>query len=136
MITRMIECTDAAKFNYGRFMVGWFNSEEAGRRELIEGEPGQLLMHRWPRNAFMVLDLVTGEGALFTPIGLVYQLNEKHQVWVCPLFEHFLAWLEQFLKEGGDATVHARLAELPATLELPTGEYALFGHRRTRTAAP
>ena len=68
------------------------------------------------------LRLQTGEGAMFRPGGSPAADLDKHAVWVCPLFQPFLAWLyEQDLTD---------LDALPAHVELPDAEFAFAGYRR------
>jgi hypothetical protein len=69
----------------------------------------------------MVTDLQTGEGAIFRPGGLASYDLDKHQLWVCVLFEDFLTWLyKQALTD---------LQALLRRVELDT-ESVLWGHRR------
>ena len=75
----------------------------------------------WAPHHIMVTDLQTGEGAIFRLGGLASYDLDKHQLWVCVLFEDFLTWLYK-----QDLTV---LQALPRRVELDT-ESALWGHRR------
>ena len=47
----------------------------------------------WAPHHIMATDLQTSEGAIFHPGGLARYDLDKHQLWVCVLFEDFLAWL-------------------------------------------
>lgn len=52
-----------------------------------------------------------------------HDLNEKHKIWVCPLYEPFLEWLyRQDVRDLGKLPDHV-------TLEAPA---ALWGYRRDR----
>lgn len=129
MITKFIEATNEVNgrpFNYGKFMVARFTSEEWRRRTVIENPHGEAihLLSRcgWESGHVMVFDLQTGEGALFRPGGYVKADLDKHKVWVCPLFEPFLAWLY-----GQDL---ADLDQLPAHVHLKDAPAAMAGYRR------
>ena len=70
-----------------------------------------------------MLDLQTGEGALVRPYGHAKCDFDKHQVWVCPLFEPFLKWLyEQNLAEI-DRLPAAVKIDNPASA-MPAGDQA------------
>lgn len=132
MISKIIEASnrDAGGFNWGKFMVARFTDEWLRKPAVrVDGEhmPSSAatpLLARcgWTHDHILVMDLQTGEGALFRPGGYAKSdLDQKHRIWVCPLFEPFLTWLyEQPL---GD------LAALPAhvTLDAPS---AMQGYRR------
>lgn len=123
MKTRIIEATNG--FNWGKFLIGRFD-EEFDHRSAVD--PTLAPMHRWDRNNLLVLDLATGEGAIFRPGGSVdYDLNQKHQIWVCPMYEPFLRWLY--------AQPHPfDLDALPARVDVDPERKlsALHGYRRTR----
>lgn len=73
-----------------------------------------------------MLDLETGEGALFLPGGYASADLDKHKVWVCPLFEPFLAWLyKQDLQD---------LSKLPDLVDLPDAPFQWSGYRRSGVA--
>lgn len=124
MITKFIEATDATEFNWGKFAVCRFTSEEWARRSEIGG---RLMLNErgWGPEHLLVLDLQTGEGSIFEPHGYARSdLNEKHQIWVCPMFEPFLAWLyKQDLTD---------LEKLPAVVNLGDVPTSMRGHRRMR----
>jgi len=108
--------------NHGKFLVGRFTREEWARRSAVDNF--LLLGGRgWSEDHILVLDLQTGEGAIFKPGGLARADLTKHRVWVCPLFEPFLEWLYQ-----QDLT---DLSKLPRLVEFPNAEFALHGYRRT-----
>ena len=110
MITKLIEATNIAVGgpNWGKFLVGRFDNEWEYQSRIDRGT----LLSRigWAKNVIMVFDLQTGEGALFRPGGLASADLNKHRIWVCPMFEPFLAWLyKQDLTD---------LQALPAIVEL------------------
>jgi hypothetical protein len=75
----------------------------------------------WSPRHVWVFDLQTGEGAIFPFGGHAPADLAKHRIWVCPLFEPFLAWLyRQNLSE---------LEQLPQLVELDA-EFAIHGYRR------
>jgi hypothetical protein len=119
METKIIETHGAG--NWGKFLVARFTHERGYASALPEAE-GSLPLARWAPNILLVLDLATGEGALFRPGGLPAADLEKHQVWVCPLFEGFLEWLYR-----QDLTF---LADLPPVVHLPDNEFSFAGRRR------
>jgi hypothetical protein len=125
MQTRIIEATQKADEgpNWGKFCVARFDTEWAQPSAI--GYPGLGLLDQcgWSRKHLWVLDCQTGEGAFFKPGGYAqYDLNEKHKIWVCPLFEPFLEWLyEQDLSD---------LNALPDLVELSGAPAALSGYRR------
>lgn len=110
--------------NWGKFGVGRFTAEEWGyRTHMREGLELPLLSGRgWSSDHLLVLDLQTGEGAIFRPGGSASSdLNDRHQIWVCPLFEPFLEWL--YKQDTSD------LSKLPALVDIEA-PYAMHGHRR------
>lgn len=122
MLSRIIEVTNGP--NWGKFMVARFDADEWRRRcALGDAFEGALLRELgWSQDHVWVLDLQTGEGALFRPGGLARADLNKHRIWVCPMFEPFLVWLyQQNLLD---------LSALPALVELPEAEFALHGYRR------
>lgn len=163
MRTRFVEATQAVEggFNHGKFMVALFTSEEwqmistvdewylTGIREAVTARS---LLRRcgWtPRHA-LVLDLATGEGALFLPGGIPKADLEKHRVWVCPMFEPFLGWLYEHVAKVGeerppspsigfvgtlpewpDTGSRGWFAALPPLVELPHAPQSQYGYRRS-----
>jgi hypothetical protein len=121
MQSKFIEATNGPQ-NWGKFMVGRFTQEEWMTRSAVEPERGLIAGRGWSRDHLLVVDLQTGEGAIFRPGGVAgYDLN-KHAIWVCPLFEPFLTWLyEQDLSD---------LDALPAYVDLPDAEFMMSGYRR------
>lgn len=128
METVFIEATHGPqRFNHGKFMVARFTADEWSRRSVVDG---RVLAHTggWTHGHVLVLDLQTGEGAIFRPGGKAsYDLGHKHQIWVCPLYEAFLDWLYQ-----QDLT---DLQKLPPLVELPDAPAGLCGYRRDRGGA-
>lgn len=125
MKTKFIEFTN--DFNWGKFLVGEFEPEEWARQSQLDEALGERLLsgRGWGRQHFLVLDLQTGEGAMFMPVGSAHHdLCMKHQVWVCPMFEPFLLWLyEQPLDD---------IESLPSIVTVPRDSVpsALQGYRR------
>lgn len=123
MNTVFIEATSPAG-NWGKFAVCRWDQHEWARLSQLPDQPGLpvLALHgRRPEHVW-VLDLATGEGAHFVPGGLAVADLEKHAVWVCPLFEHFLAWL--YRQDLSD------LDKLPRYVEIPDAPFAMSGRRR------
>lgn len=123
MKTRIVEATNG--FNWGKFLLGQFDTEYEFRSAVLEGSNP---VRRWRPTDVLVFDLATGEGAIFFPGGSVeYDLNMKHQIWVCPMYEPFLRWLY-------DQPLPIDLDSLPASVNVdPEGKLsALYGRRRTR----
>lgn len=124
MITKFIEATDATEFNWGKFMVCRFEPGEWARQSEINNR-STLMARGWTRDNVLVVDLATGEGAIFNPHGsAIHDLNEKHQIWVCPMFEPFLTWL--YRQDLTD------LAALPGMVSLGNVPTSLAGYRRQR----
>ena len=122
MLTKIIEATNGEK-NWGKFLIGRFDTE--WERPAVYSPLSSSLLQRvgWGRNHLLVLDLQTGEGAVFNPGGLAKADLDKHRVWVCPLFEPFLEWLyKQDL---------SNLGRLPDSIDLPDAKFALWGYRRS-----
>jgi hypothetical protein len=121
VITKFIEVTNDNQ-NWGKFMLMRFDTEfeyvsTIGRSKLLRSIG-------WSSDQLWVLDLQTCEGVAIRPGGNAHYDLEKHKVWVCPMFEPFLVWLyKQDLKD---------LNELPAMVNLPDAEFAMFGYRRER----
>lgn len=123
MQTKIIEAT-SPQGNYGKFLLGRMDAEW-GRKSVIERPiQGLALLYSlgWVPEHLWVLDLQTGEGALFRPDGLASADLNKHQIWVCPLYEEFLKWL--YLQDLTD------LAQLPETIEIDA-PFSMQGYRRS-----
>lgn len=120
MITKFIEATNGPR-NWGKFMLASFSKEEWLAQSTIDKRP--LLAGRgWSYLHILVLDLQTGEAALFVPGGFASGDLNKHKIWVCPLFEPFLTWL--YMQDVSD------FDKLPAHIDLPEAEFAVYGYRR------
>lgn len=119
MKTKIIEASNG--FNWGKFMVARFDKELV-RASVFEKVP-LLLACGWdPLQHLLVVDLQTGEGAIFRHGGFAEADLEKHRVWVCPLFQPFLEWFYQQDISDLDA--------LPDAVMLPEAPTALLGYRR------
>jgi hypothetical protein len=132
VLTTIVELTNG--INWGKFMLARFDSEEWGRRTLVDDSPFPLLMRcGWTFEHVWVLDLATGEGALFKPGGQVAIDLEKHRVWVCPMFEVFLGWFYAHPECWLDLAAVPQLITL--TDEETRAASALYGRRRSGPAA-
>lgn len=123
MQTKFIETTntDAGGMNWGKFMVARFTESEWERRSEVGGQI-MLAERGWSKDNLLVLDLQTGEGAVFKPKGYAKGDLDQHALWVCPLFEPFLGWLyEQDLTD---------IEKLPALVKIKNPASALYGYRR------
>lgn len=85
-------------FNWGKFAVGQFEGSEWSYQSVVEnddmGVSTSLLRGRgWSPDHLWVMDLQTGEAALFMAGGNAHADLDRHKIWVCPMFEPFLAWL-------------------------------------------
>ena len=122
MISRFIEATDGTEFNWGKFVLMRFDESEWKYQSAIE-ERSLLSGRGWCREHLIAFDLQTGEGAFFLPGGLAaHDLNDKHKIWVCPLFEPFLDWL--YHQDTSD------LEALPPLVNLGNVPTSLAGYRR------
>lgn len=119
MRTTFIEAT-SKQGNWGKFMIGRFDADELERRSVVDG--GRFVQSRgWdPRSHVLVMDMQTGEGAMFRLGGYAKADLEKHKIWVCVLFEAFLQWIYE----------QPDLDMLPASIELDV-PLAFAGYRRT-----
>lgn len=127
MDLHFIEATNGG--NHGKFAVGRFTRDEWAIPSALPGVEEQSLLwergwspqvHRW------VLDLQTGEGALFRLGGVASADLNRTRIWVCPLFEPFLTWLYQYRP----ARPEAWWSELPRLVELPDAPFSFHGYRR------
>src|SRR4030095_16020542 len=130
MDTRFVEVTNGTN-NWGKFAVCRFTAEEWRYRSAIDPEHPLISGRGWTPAHVLVLDLQTGEGAVFAPWGLAAgALNEKHKSWVWPLFEPFLNWLYARHQAGGT------FETLPVHVDLPNAPFAMRGSRREGKAEP
>lgn len=104
--------------NWGKFMVGVFDTEEVNRTSAVDG---RLMVwgRGWGPGHILVVDLQTGEGAIFRMGGSATADLAKHSVWVCVLFEAFLDWLYH----------QPDPMNLPPLIELDV-PFAMAGYRR------
>lgn len=122
MKTKIIEATNGPR-NWGKFLVGKFDIEWKRRSEVATDLTMPLLgAIGWSDRHIHVLDLQTGEGAVFGPWGSASADLNKHKIWVCPLFEPFLIWLYE--------QSPIDLDKLPDHVDLPKAEFAMSGFRR------
>lgn len=112
--------------NHGKFMVGVFDDEWAWRSGIDDGRPLLPLCGWWHPDHVWVMDLQTGEGCYVRPGGYAHADLQKHAVWVCPLFEPWLEWLYERVKETGIEGI----GDLPRVVDLPDAEFAFAGYRR------
>ena len=126
MKTKLVEVTNGP-LNWGKFLVGRFDGEWSRDSMVAKGQT-LLSTIGWSPEHILVLDLQTGEGAVFKPGGLPsYDLN-KHRVWVCPLFEPMLTWL--YKQDLSD------IAKLPDLVDLKDAPFAMSGFRREGPTLP
>jgi len=127
MITHFLEATNGPR-NWGKFMIARFDEREWAYRSALPEDGMPLIRGRgWSPRHFWMLDLQTGEGAIFMPGGLASADLHKHQIWTCPMFPPTLAWLyEQDLTD---------LTKLPAHIDLPDVEFQWAGSRGAGPAA-
>lgn len=120
MKTKLIEVTNGNK-NWGKMMLGRFDTEWSHESAI---SPGMKLLggRGWTPDHLLVLDIETGEGAVFKMGGLAKHDLEKHRIWVCPMFEPFLEWLYQ--QDTAD------LDKLPAMVDLKDAPFEMYGYRR------
>jgi hypothetical protein len=120
MRTKFIEATNCP-MNWGKFMIGEFTAEEWALRSQVDDR--SIIRGRgWSSKHKLVLDLQTGEGAVFSPGGYAKADLDKHKIWVCPLFEPFLEWFYKQDLSDIDA--------LPTHVDLPDAPFSMSGYRR------
>jgi len=119
----LFEASSGWAKNYGTFAVGRLGSEELRQESAYYPGSSALGQRKYDERKLWAMDMVTCEGAAFDPkADLVSQL-ERHQIWVCVLYEPFLRWLgQQDLRD---------LSILPRKVDLPDVPPALVGYRRT-----
>lgn len=107
--------------NWGKFAVGRFGPDEWGwmsetKLESGEANPYSVLgQNGWGRDHLFIMDLATGEGAIFRPGGGSARGDLlKTQLWVCVLFEAFLTWLYQQARARGGRLSESDLEALAA----------------------
>lgn len=120
MKIKFIEVTNG-NLNWGKFALMRFDSEWEYESKIAPGT--KLLSGRgWGPEHLLILDLQTGEGAVFRPGGVVKHDLEKKRIWVCPMYEPFLEWL--YRQDLSD------LGKLPAFLDLKDAPFEWRGYRR------
>jgi hypothetical protein len=123
---KFIEITNGPA-NWGKFAVATFTPEEWQQRAVIDGH--SIIAGRgWTDRHVWVLDLQTGEGAMFRPGGSAKHDLDKHAIWVCPMYQPMLEWL--YSRVGDAKDVAAAIAALPDHVDLPDAPFALSGYRR------
>jgi len=123
MKIKLIEVTNGPQ-NWGKFLLGRFD-DEWEYKSVIDGR--SIIGGRgWDRDTLLVLDLQTGEGALFRPGGLASADLNKHKIWVCPMYEPFLTWL----------WAQKNPFDIPAHVDLPEAEFQMAGYRRPGPEVP
>jgi hypothetical protein len=134
MKTKIIQVTNN-DLNWGKFLVGEFDEREWDVPcAFPEGSTISMMRARgMHKDQYLVLDLETKEGAVFGLTGSSRaDLNDKHRIWVCPMYEPFLEWLyasyRDYLSHIG--TNLDWLERLPASLDLKDAEFAMAGYRR------
>lgn len=125
MLSKFVEVTN--NFNWGKFLVCQFSPEEWAKRSEITGD-GLLKGRGWTLAHLWVMDLQTGEGAYFRPGGHPVADLQKHQIWVCPMYQLFLAKLYEHKDWCADITRIPDLITL--TAEESKHASALYGFRR------
>lgn len=80
---------------WGKFMVGQFDPYDWATTSEVDRGKGLLRGRGWGPEHHLVLDLQTGQGAVFAvQAGGVAEADvNKARIWVCPLFRPFLRWL-------------------------------------------
>lgn len=129
--------------NHGKFMVALFEHGEWARPSAMDAHMGHAtsLVGRtgWTHEHVLVMDLETGEGAMFKPGGSPSADLDKHKVWVCPMFEPFLEWLyghvrsvkvDLYVGEHRVEDFPVWFATLPEIVELPDADFEWAGYRR------
>lgn len=132
MRVRFVEVTNG--FNFGKFAVCRFEEHELAYTSVLDATMGMQIRliggRGWGPDHLLILDLQTGEGAMFRPGGLARADLNKHKIWVCPMFEPFLAWA--WKQDLSDLDVLPALVEL-TELEAPS---SMHGYRRTGVQEP
>lgn len=129
MKRRFFEATN--EFNWGKFVVVCFDSEWSVK-SAIDGN-GLLRSRGWGPQHLLVGDVQTGEAAMFAvrSTGVPHVDLEKHQIWVCPMFEPFLEWL---YVQDIDA-LFSGPEDQSVLVELPDAVPSWAGYRRPGPAA-
>lgn len=121
MRTYLFEATNGV--NWGKFIVGVLDTEWSWSSS-AEPDAARRLLHTqgWSGRHIWVLDIATGEGALFHHGGYARGDLNRHRIHVCLLFEAFLTWLyEQDISD---------IESLPRLIRVPDVEPGMHGYRR------
>lgn len=119
MDVKFVEATNGPQ-NWGKFAVLKFDDDEWKELSAVDQRP--LLAGRgWGRDHVMVVDLQTGEGAFFFPGGIHWSDMDKHQIWVCPMYEHAL----RTICDGEHDPM-----KTPPLLDFPDAPFEYAGYRR------
>jgi hypothetical protein len=117
MRVKLVEVTNGSR-NWGKFLLGAFDTEWE-YKSVVDGN--SIIAGRgWSRDHLLVLDLQTGEGAMFRLGGSAKADLDQRKIWVCPMYEPFLTWL---YKQPDPFAI-------PAHVDLPDAEFAFSGYRR------
>jgi hypothetical protein len=130
MKTWIFEATQPGFGNWGKFLVGRMDDREWTWPSRLAGSDDHrpVLRQRplWSRHHLWVMDLETGEGALFRPGYHPKADLNKHRVWVCPMFEPFLTWLYQ-QEDLSDESLDRLAEEGRLVIDAP---FEMYGYRR------
>jgi hypothetical protein len=131
MELKFVEVTNG--FNWGKFGLARFTRDEWMEPAYLPGAHERSLLYGrgWRPDNILVLDFQTGEGAIFWPGGHAGNDLDKHKIWVCPMYEPFLAWLYWWVAEAGPGW----WPDLPRIVELEAPG-ALHGYRRAGPPRP
>lgn len=125
---RTVIIESKGRMNWGKFMVGVFDGGDVGREQLVDPiREGASLLRQigWDAHVhFWLLDLQTGEGAIFRHGGLARADLNNHRIWVCPLFQHMLEWLYK------QPLAVVQTLDLPARVDFPDVAGDFQGYRR------
>lgn len=122
MQTKLVEVTNGPR-NWGKFLLGRFDTEWDYISKVDEGRPLlRAIGWRGQIHPLLILDLQTGEGALFSIFKTANAAADlqKHRIWVCPMFEPFLVWLYSQPDPWA----------IPDYVDLPDAEFQFQGYRR------
>lgn len=117
-------------FNWGKWMLCRWDGEDWAVKSnlpgLYRGAYSLIASQGWAETHVWVMDLATGEGALFQLGGYAAADLNRHRIHVCVLFEAFLTWLYQHYRAGRNDWWDS----LPKVVDLPDAEQDFHGHRR------
>lgn len=121
MKLKFIEVTNGPR-NWGKFAVGEFSYDDWQTQSAVAtvGNSKHLSDRGWTREHKLVLDLQTGEGAIFKMGGMAAADLHKHRIWVCPMFGPFLEWLyQQDTRDLSTLPDHVDLPDAPFYMAMP-----------------